>query len=147
MTYVTEVIDGENVLRGESSVKTEGEIRAELARSHNERGTVAEPADTTDAYAKKVAKRPDGMNLRLAGAIMILGAVLAGGLAWSLPDVTNAAYVSIGVAPTFNIWKWPTIWLSGAAAQLGVLLWLTGTIVQALFFLPGRDVANGEFLS
>ncbi|MCP3729280.1 hypothetical protein M9978_02465 [Sphingomonas sp. MG17] len=62
-----------------------------------------------------------------------------------LSDAGSAGYGGYGYRPpTVNTWKWPMTLVGGGLVNFGVLLVITGYIVRALYFLPGRNVSLND---
>ena len=84
-------------------------------------------------------RRPDGRTESLIGYIAAGLGLLLLVIGLSAPDVTQAYSFS---EPKLNTWKWPVIWSGAAFFNLGLVFWLVGRVVRAMFFLPGRDIAE-----
>lgn len=91
-----------------------------------------------------VVKRPHGGGLIVLGAILFWLGLALGLFAALLPDISSPGYPSLGVPPTYNTTKWPMMFGGSGLASGGTFLWALGRITRAIFFLPGREVRQGE---
>ena len=93
--------------------------------------------------------RPHGGMLMTIGALLLFAGAIALVVGLFASEIETPGSPGIGdylaaIPPTYNSWKWPATWLGAGALNLGLLLWVIGHIVRAVFFLPGRDVTAGE---
>ena len=80
--------------------------------------------------------RPDGSGQFTGGwALLVLGCIL------SFVGVTTEAKSYSGIDADTLVLKWMLIYVGGGLISAAFLLFITGWIINAVSFLPGRDDA------
>lgn len=136
---------------------TEGEIRErnrlaqEAARDRAAGSERVLYAGSELPFRDQPAPRPHGgIWIGVGWALLIVGLFLSGCgvLAPAVTDPGSPAISDIVAArpAVLNPWKLPLIWGGAGVAQLGLTLLVVGTIVRAIYFLPGREVTRGELI-
>lgn len=78
--------------------------------------------------------RPTGHDQKISAMVCAGLAAMLAIFGWQMPTERYGQIIPLNIAVRF----WLLV-LSGGFTQLAVLLWLTGIIVHAIWFLPGRD--------